>query len=265
MQSKALCLSLAVLAAIASAPLAARPLVDIAVVDRDSGQTLRQYPHRGDTWVAGTPGRPYSVRLANTSAERVLVVLSIDGINAVTGQTADPSQAGYVLEPWQSAEIEGWRKSLHEVARFEFTDLGDSYAARTGRPGEVGVIGVAVFREYRAPRSYPRPPAVARESEAAPAAQARSEAAADSAAPAAPAANRSAQALGTGHGQREWSPVDRTGFQRASDAPAQITQLRYDDLYRLRSLGMVPRILRTPVRHEGPRAFPGFVADPPNR
>lgn len=262
MQSKALRLSLALLATIASAPLAARPLVDIAVVDRDSGQTLRQYPHRGDTWVAGTPGRPYSVRLANTSGERVLVVLSIDGINAITGQTADPSQAGYVLEPWQSAEIEGWRKSLHEVARFQFTDLGDSYAARTGRADDVGVIGVAVFREYHAPRPYPRLPAVSRESEAAPAAQARSEAAADSAAP---AANRSTQALGSGHGRREWSPVDRTGFQRASNAPTQITQLRYDDLYRLRALGVVPRIVRTPVRHEGPRAFPGFVADPPSR
>src|SRR3546814_1568020 len=102
------------------------------------------------------------VGLTNTSGERVLVVLSVDGVNAVTGEDADPSQAGYVLAPWQSTEIDGWRKSLDEVARFRFTDLPDSYAARTGRPGNVGVIGIAVFRERRVARiwtpPHPKPP-----------------------------------------------------------------------------------------------------------
>src|SRR3546814_20574948 len=103
------------------------------------------------------PGHRYAVRLTNTSGERVLVVLSVDGVNAVTGEDADPSQAGYVLAPWQSTEIDGWRKSLDEVARFSFTDLPDSYAARTGRPRTVGVIGIAVFRERRAGRIATQP------------------------------------------------------------------------------------------------------------
>lgn len=64
-----------------------------------------------------------------------------------TGETAAPSQSGYVLQPWQSTSIEGWRKSLDRVAAFRFTRLANSYAARTGRPDDVGVIGVAVFRE----------------------------------------------------------------------------------------------------------------------
>jgi len=58
----------------------------------------------------------------------------------------------------QSFEVNGWRKSLEEVAAFYFTALPDSYAARTGRPQNVGVIGVAVFREQQ----LPRPPAVTR-------------------------------------------------------------------------------------------------------
>ena len=41
---------------------------------------------------------------------------------------------------------------LNEVAAFYFTQLPDSYAARTDRPDNVGVIGVAVFREYQPPR-----------------------------------------------------------------------------------------------------------------
>ena len=153
---KALLLSAALLSTTACMPAFGRSLVDIDVVDRDTGQWLPETPHRGDTWVAGTPGHRYAVRLTNTSSERVLVVLSVDGVNAVTGETAHPSQAGYVLAPWQSTEIAGWRKSMEDVAQFVFTDLPDSYAARTGRPDNVGVIGVAVFREARPIRyDYP--------------------------------------------------------------------------------------------------------------
>lgn len=267
---KTLLMSLAMLMTGACSPLSARPLVDVSVVDRDTGEWLREYPHRGDTWVAGTPGNRYSVRLSNTSGERVLVVLSVDGINAVTGETASPAQAGYVLEPWESTEIAGWRKSLDDIAQFVFTDLGDSYAARTGRPRNVGVIGVAVFQESR-PRYYPTPaPSVAREGE-----YRRDEAKAASA----PAANGMAreqaagsaarQSMGTGHGQREWSPVGQTSFVRATRSPAQVSELRYDDNGRLMAMGVIRRDYGYPRYDRGngqPRAFPnGFVADPPYR
>ncbi|HRO26505.1 MAG TPA: hypothetical protein PLD19_03615, partial [Luteimonas sp.] len=158
-------LALAALAGVsaAAAPAAAQPLVRLDVVDRDSGRWLPEYPHRRETWIAGTPGHRYGVRLTNTSGERVLVVLSVDGVNAVTGQTADPAQAGYVLAPYQSTEITGWRKSYQDVAQFVFTALPDSYAARTGRPDNVGTIGIAVFRERIHVRPYPLPsPPIAR-------------------------------------------------------------------------------------------------------
>lgn len=263
---KTILMSLALLIAGACSPLSARPLVDVSVVDRDTGEWLREYPHRGDTWIAGTPGDRYGVRLRNNTSERVLVVLSVDGINAITGETAAPSQAGYVLEPWESTEIAGWRKSLDDIAQFVFTDLGDSYAARTGRPRNVGVIGVAVFQESR-PRYYPMPaPSLGRgreyerdeaKSAAAPAAArgAIQEQAADSAA---------RQSMGTGHGQREWSPVGQTQFVRATRSPAQISELRYDDAHRLMAIGAMPRQHpRYDRRDPTPRAFPnGFVADP---
>lgn len=270
---KTLLISLAMLMTSACSPLSARSLVDVSVVDRDTGQWLREYPHRGDTWVAGTPGNRYGVRLRNTTGERVLVVLSVDGINAVTGETATPAQAGYVLGPWESAEIAGWRKSLDDIAQFVFTDLGDSYAARTGRPRNVGVIGVAVFQESR-PRYYPAPtPPMAREGEyrrdAAKAASAPGAAASGMAREqAADSATR--QSMGTGHGQREWSPVGQTRFARATRSPAQISELRYDDSERLMAMGVIRRDYGYPRyddrRNGQPRAFPnGFVADPPYR
>jgi hypothetical protein len=264
----------ALVATTACIPLSARPVVDIAVVDRDDGQWLPQYRQRGDTWVPGVPGHRYAVRLSNTSGERVLVVLSVDGVNAVSGEDAKPAQTGYVLGPWQSTEISGWRKSLDDVAQFYFTDLPDSYAARTGRPDNVGVIGIAVFGEARRWREdrppYPAPyPPYPRAEEA--------NRAADAAAPAATERKATAQAsgqdresaqprIGTGHGEREWAPVSETEFVRASTRPVQLTQLRYDAPDRLAALGILPpaQWRRGPIAQQPPRAFPeGFVADPP--
>ena len=253
-----------------------RSLVDVDLVDRDTGQWLPETPWRGDIWVPGVPGHRYAVRLTNTSGERVLVVLSVDGVNAVSGETASPSQAGYVLGPWQSTEIAGWRKSLDDVAQFVFTDLPDSYAARTGRPRNVGVVGIAVFREARPIAYEPPPPTVVpyegmREGRAGEE-RARADAPAPSqAVPRAPRAQAKAaseadsmnrQRLGTGHGQREYARVEYADFVRASRSPTQVTELRYDDRDTLVAMGVLPRP-RPYWAPQSPRAFPdGFVADP---
>lgn len=242
--------------ATARTPVPAGPLVELALVDRDTAQTLPEYRHRGRDWVAGTPGHRYAVRLTNTSGERVLVVLSVDGVNAVSGQTAAPSQAGYVLGPWESAEIGGWRKSLDDIAQFVFTDLQGSYASRTGRPDNVGVVGIAVFRErWRRPLPPAAPVA------AAPRAEAGAKASADRAM----TMEAMPQRIGTGHGQREHAPVGQTTFERASASPEQISELRYDSLDALVAMGVLPRRNLIGVA-QPPRAFPGeFVVDPPGR
>lgn len=257
----ALLLSLALAGATACMPLNASPLVRVEVVDREHDRVLPRHRHRGDTWIAGQPGHHYAVRLTNNTGERVLVVLSVDGVNAVTGETADPSQAGYVLSPWQTHEVTGWRKSLDGVARFVFTDLPDSYAARTGRPDHVGVIGVAAFRERRAfrPAPYPAPPVsgVRRSAEASAAAES---ATADHGH--APSAQQ--QRIGTGHGGHEASHVRHTGFVRASARPAQVTELHYDAPARLAAMGIRSNADWPYYAGDArPRAFPGgFVPDP---
>lgn len=129
--------------------------VRMTLVDRDRSTELRSYPADGQRWVAGERGHRYAVRLYNDSPRRVLVVLSVDGVNAISGEDADPSQTGYVLNPGQRADITGWRKSQDEVAQFVFSSPSGSYASRTGRPDNIGVVGVAVFEEAR--RWYPQP------------------------------------------------------------------------------------------------------------
>ena len=260
MPSRRLFIALAaVAAATAAMPACAHGrLVDVEIIDRELAQPLPLHWHRGDAWIAGRPGGRYAVRLSNRSGQRVLVVLSVDGVNAVSGDPAALGQAGYVLAPWQATEITGWRKSLSEAAAFYFTALPDSYAARTSRPDNVGVIGVAVFRERE--RALVAPPAL--DGGAMPQREMNRDrgAGAQEAAPA-PSAKAAArdERLGTGHGEREFAPVTQTQFERASERPAELTLLRYDSRENLLASG----VIRLLAPRRAPEPFPGFVPDPP--
>ena len=250
--------SIALLCATAQSSAAGR-LVELNVYDRDSGQQLQTYYYRGQNYVVGTPGNHYAVSVRNLTGERVMAVVSVDGVNVVSGETATPNQSGYVLDRYSSTEINGWRKNMNEVATFIFSKEANSYAARTGRPDNVGVIGVAVFREKREPPVYynegdAKADAPARPSAAGKAPQADSgrRAEADHAA--------AAPRLGTAHGERESSEVNYTDFRRASTRPDEVISLRYDSYRNLVAQGVIrPRNGRQP----NPNPFPGqFVPDP---
>ena len=237
-------------------------LLDVQVVDLDQGTLLGRMPYAGRDYIEGQPGHRFSVSLQNLTGERVLAVLSVDGVNAISGQTASAAQAGYVLEPWQQVDVRGWRKSYADVAEFYFTDLPDSYAARTGRPQNVGVIGVAAFRERRpvpigyepAPMVGPASPiAGARDKSADNVAGASARGRSESNAPSA-----TAQQLGTGHGQRRYDPVSETRFERESSRPNQRIALYYDSYEALAARGIIRE-----RRWGRPDPFPvGFVPDP---
>ena len=51
-------------------------------------------------------------------------------------------------------EHPGLAQGPERTAAFYFSDPGDSYASRTGRPDDLGVIGVALFRERERPAPY---------------------------------------------------------------------------------------------------------------
>jgi hypothetical protein len=249
-------------------------IADVTIYDRTQNRTLPLHYHEGRYYVAGQPGHEYEVRIRNNQAGEILSVVSIDGVNAISGETADWSQTGYILNPHTSFGIKGWRKNLQRVAAFFFTELDNSYAARTGRPDNVGVIGVAVFRkkhevgaligDYLARN---RPPA--REAEA------RTEAgdsakdsapqaeAADAAAPRAstvvPQPAPESKKLGTGHGQNQTSVVRYGSFERASTSPDEVITIFYDSYPNLVAQG----VIRATMRLARPNAFPQqFVPDP---
>lgn len=256
---KTLLIALALAAGLAHAVPASAVgrLLDLSVYDRDTGRSLPVYQHHGRYYVAGEPGHRYRIALRSRSGEDLLAVLSVDGVNAVSGQTAGWSQAGYVLDPRANTDVLGWRKSLSQVADFVFTDIGQSYAAKTGRPDNVGVIGVAVFR--RKPQPVYEPPMVS-EIAASPAAPAAADAAPSAMRGAEQRAAKASAPLGTGHGEREYSSVTEVEFERVSSSPDEVVTLYYDTWNNLAAQCVIPCERPRPVR---PEPFPGrFVPDP---
>ena len=260
-------------------PVVSTHLATVEILDRSDNTLLPVYLAGGERWIVGTPGHEYAIRIRNQTGARILAVPSVDGVNAITGETAAPDQSGYVLEPYGYVEIAGWRKSLANTAAFYFTNVPDSYAARTGRPGDLGVIGVAVFRE-RVPVSYaPQPKIAAQRAE-------RSDAAAPAGAPApaqesaaagavgrqrdaAAASLGSSEAkksydarLGTGHGRTETSYAQRVGFDRATTSPEAVVAIRYDRRETLVARGSVPGPRYADRRPSPFPGWPGFVPDP---
>jgi hypothetical protein len=64
------------------------------------------------------------------------------------GKDAGFEGQGYVIRPWETVDIPGWRRSDNTVAKFSFEEKGGSYVAQTGRgTTNVGVIGLAVYDE----------------------------------------------------------------------------------------------------------------------
>jgi hypothetical protein len=259
-------------------PIVSSHLATVEVYDRHDNALLPVYVAGGERWIVGTPGHEYAIRIRNHTGQRILAVPSVDGVNAITGETASPEQSGYVLEPYGFVEIAGWRKSLANTAAFYFTSLEDSYAGRTGRPRDVGVIGVAVFRE-RAPVAYAPQPRIAQRAD-------RADMPASAAAPSSPEAGamggvakeadayneqlagardkqRAAESrLGTGHGRSESSYAQRVTFERATSAPESVVAIRYDRREALVARGIVPGPRYADRAPSAFPAWPGFTPDP---
>ena len=263
-----------------------------------AGSVLPTFQQAGATYVLGEPGERYNIRVHNPTGERIEVVVTVDGRDAISGEPGDyVSQRGYLIEPWGSLLVEGFRRSLDEVAAFRFTGRAGSYSALRGTPQHVGVIGVAVFTErarppapvrkqrrrylpeseYRAPS--PASPPRADATDAAPRAQGSRSESWEGFGDDAPRKRKSAGATGSGagpsnigteYGERESSSVVEVAFERRSPThPTQVLRLRYDDYDGLEARGIDLSSLGYAYRYEAePEPFPysqSRFAPPPPR
>jgi len=120
--------------------------ISVALVDGD-GQPLPGGEVAGRNLVVGRDGERYNIVVINHTPGRYEIVASVDGLDVIDGQPADPAKRGYILEPHATVTIDGFRRSDDAVAAFRFGRVADSYAALTSGDRNVGVIGVAMFAE----------------------------------------------------------------------------------------------------------------------
>jgi hypothetical protein len=189
----------------------------------------------------------------------LLAVTTVDGVNVISGETGATDQAGYVLDAYGSVNIDGWRKSMDRTAAFYFTRLSDSYAARTDRPNNVGVIGVAVFRERV--RCCEVQNKISSAGDAGKASTQQAPSLPPSTARAESRAAETTDKLGTCHGRLALSAAQYTTFERAAQTPEQVVVIYYDSRRNLIARGVIPSVTRN--AHNQPNPFPGqFVPDP---
>lgn len=263
----------------------------ITVKNPNNFKNFNLFEYNGEYFLAGRKGEPYTIRVCGTSSsemympnnevflsQKQLLLVSIDGLNVINGQPANFEQPGYVINRNTNyascANIAGWRKNLNEVAQFNFTESEYSYNNRTGNNNNnIGVIGIAVFDElpsfYR--KHYPDANHVYSESS--------KEDRASSGVPmpsAAPPTARleqkmrsmesEAPELGTGHGDRVESRVNKVQFKKGHENPHTILKITYKTYDELVRMGLFTKVLRNQSQnHYSPNPFPGemrFSPDP---
>lgn len=129
--------------------------ISFSVID-DRGRILPLYRDGQTYYLSANDGQSYQLRYSNTSQQTFEIVASVDGLDVLDGSQASRSKSGYVLRPFSSFAIEGFRKSNSAVASFTFSKPQDAYATNnsSGSIQNTGVIGTVVY-ELKAPKYYP--------------------------------------------------------------------------------------------------------------
>ena len=120
--------------------------VSFSVVD-DQGNPLPIYRVADQYYLAAQQGQSYQLSYENHTGKTYEVVASVDGLDVLDGQAASRSKGGYVLKPYSTLTIEGFRKSDSAVASFTFSRPDDAYAANSdhGSKDNTGIIGTAIY------------------------------------------------------------------------------------------------------------------------
>jgi hypothetical protein len=123
-----------------------RGMLTVRVTD-GSGVPLPTFAGQGRTLVQGELGQRYMIEIENRSSDRFEAVVTVDGLDVIDGRPGSLSKRGYLVHPFATVQIDGFRQNMDQVAAFRFGSVRGSYAAGKGSDRNVGVIGVALFAE----------------------------------------------------------------------------------------------------------------------
>ncbi len=95
-----------------------------------NNKPLKQYFHKGKFYIESRNGVNYTIKLKNHSHKRIMAVFSVDGVDTLKSGPAAEAQSGYIVNPYSSTEITGYRIDDNSVAKFQFSDGVDSYSTQ---------------------------------------------------------------------------------------------------------------------------------------
>jgi hypothetical protein len=113
-----------------------------------NGRSVKEYAQNGMQFIESRNGSSYTIKIKNDNAYRVMAIVSVDGLDVITGKAAEDSNKGYIVDAYSSTEIKGYRISDTDSAAFVFVSKDKSYVANaTSDARNSGVIGIRVFEE----------------------------------------------------------------------------------------------------------------------
>lgn len=126
--------------------------ISFSVVD-DFGNKIDLYRVDQNYYLRGQAGQSYQLVYENSTGKTFEIVASVDGIDVINGREASRGNSGYILSPYETLSIQGFRKNADAVASFTFSKPKDAYVAHSehGSIKNTGIIGVVVY-ELKAPK-----------------------------------------------------------------------------------------------------------------
>lgn len=227
-----------------------------------NGHPAKEYFHKNKHYMEGKQGSRFSLRMKNNSNEKALFIPSIDGLSIMDGNEASFSSRGYVINAHDSLTVEGWRTSKDKVAEFYFSSQEESYADKTKKGDNIGIIGCAVFKERVVKKEYIHYPypyyigcncnynhcnhhintltttgGYSTLNNLTGLTTSTGSSGISMAASSTSSANYSMSSLGTGFGDDKYSPTTTVGFDKESN-PIEVFQLLYNTRENLKAIGV---------------------------
>lgn len=119
------------------------------------GRPVTEFKHEGQSFIEGRDGSEFEIQVRNKTGQRVMAVISVDGLSITDGELAGPESSGYTINAYQTITIPGWKLAGNQAAKFVFGSRSSSYAnASTGTAANCGVIGLMLWSEKKPEVQY---------------------------------------------------------------------------------------------------------------
>ncbi|MBP7053444.1 MAG: hypothetical protein KBE65_20740 [Phycisphaerae bacterium] len=206
----------------------------------------------GITWIQGVREQEFALHVQNATNNRVLAVVSVDGLSVMDGKPANYSSGGYILSGGSHILIPGWRLDNNSVARFEFGVSAEGYATLMNQsPRNIGVIACAFFAEAPTVTDIDSGDMLASRRIDSPASRemgslasrvtdllASHDSSGTSKSSTRPGVETTTDNIAVKFGEKATHKVVVGSFERASDKPEALLSVRYDTVDGLRARGI---------------------------